>query len=176
MRRLAPLAFIVIVAALIAQALSLALLPRTSASAPFTLSPHAHYGSSEPGSEPGADITSARTLRVFLRHGIEMTLDALAPNHAAPERAGKPMSRAAWQASPYYRAGLHFGHWSKAVAERKARRYGAIVDRRFDAAWHPFAARWGYWLGRLVFLWVAVGVIGVLGILLLLKRIHQARL
>lgn len=175
MRLLATLTFIVIVAALIAQALSLALLPRTSASAPLALSPHAHYGSSEPGSEPGADITAARTLRIFLRHGVEMALSALVPAHAALEHEGKPMSRAAWEASPYYRAGLHFGHWSEVVAARKARRYEAIVDRRFDAAWHPFAARWGYWLGRLVFLWLAVGMIGVLGILFVLKRLHEAR-
>lgn len=174
MRFSATLTFVVVVAALIAQALSLAILPRTSASSPAVLSPHAHYGTSEPGSEPSAAITGTGTFRLFLRHGITEAVDALAPSHGVAGAAGRPMSKSAWQVSPYYRAGLHFDHWSTAVSAWEARHYDATLERRFDAAWHPLAARWGYWLGRLVFLWVAVGAVGTLGILLALRRMHAA--
>lgn len=174
MRLLAAVTFVVVVIALIAQALSLALLPSTTAGTPAVLSRHAHYGSLEPGSEPYPAISSATTLRVFLRHGVKMALAALAPGFTAPRRAGRPMSRAAWRASPYYRAGLHFSNWSEAVSAWEARHYDAGLDRRFDAAWHPLAARWGYWMGRLLFLWVAVTMLGILSIVGAVKQIHVA--
>jgi len=177
MRRLASFTFIVVVVCLIAQALSLALHPKTTASAPAVLSPQAKYGSREVGSEPSEGITVTTTLRIFLLLGIDRALDihTLALPQITSGGAGRPMSRSAWQASPYYRAGLHFDHWSKTVAAWEARRYDAVVDRRFDAAWHPRAAFWGYWLGRLLFLWFGLGMLGALGILLVLKRIHDAR-
>lgn len=177
MRRLASLAFIVVVVCLVAQALSLALHPKTTDSAPAVLNPQAEYGTREFGSEPSAEITITTTWRVFLMLGIDRALGfhTLASDPITTREAGRPMSRSAWQASPYYRAGLHFDHWSKPVAAWEARRHDAIVDRRFDAAWHPRAAFWGYWLGRLLFIWFGLGMLGALGILWVLKRIHDVR-
>jgi len=177
MRRLAPLTFIVVVVCLVAQAQSLALHPKTTDSAPAVLNPQAEYGTREFGSEPSAEIAVTTTWRVFLVLGIDRALgfDTLASDPITPSETGRPMSRSAWRASPYYRADLHFDHWNRAVAARQARRHDAIADRRFDAAWHPRAAFWGYWLGRLLFLWFGLGMLGALGILSVLKRIHDAR-
>lgn len=176
MRRLATLSYLVFVLCLVAQALSLALHPQTAASTPAVLSPKAHYGSYEPGSEPNASITATATFRAFLRHGIDKALGfqgIALPNHSG--NADKPMSRNAWQASPYFRAGLHFGHWSRAISAWEARRYDAILDRRFDAAWHPVVAFWGYWLGRLLFLWVGLSILGVMTMVYILRRTYAAR-
>lgn len=173
-RTMEVFAFGVLVAALLAQSLALALHPKTSNSAVGHLNPHAHYGAREPGSEPVVAVTGAHTLRAFLVHGIVVTLAALAPHDNALPNTAKPMTRAAWEDSPYYRAGLHFSHWSKIQAAQEAHRYDGDRDHRFDAAWHPFDARLGYWLGRLMFLWLAVGIGGVWGMLLGLTRIESA--
>lgn len=176
MRRLATLSFLVVILCLIAQALSLALQPQTAASTPAVLSKDSHYGSSEFGAEPDAGITAASTFQTFLRHGIDKALGLhtiTSPNSLGD--ASKLMSRSAWQASPYYRAGLHFKHWSKAISAWEARRYDAIVDRRFDAAWHPRAASLGYWLGRLLFLWLGLGILGMMTMVYVLRRTYAAR-
>lgn len=172
MRLVATLTFVVVVAALLVQSLSLALHPQTSASAAADLNPHAHYGTAEPGAEPGGSITAGGTLRIFLTHGIAVAFATLVPRRGAGVAAGKPMRRAVWRASRYYRAGLHFHRWSRTRADREARRYDAVLGRRFDAAWHPLAALCGYWLGRLVFFWAAIALVGALGALVGLGRVR----
>lgn len=174
MKVIGTLAFLVIVAALFAQSLSLALHPRTLNSTAAYLNPNAHYGTREQGSEPLGDSTRTETLWIFLIHGIRVSLDALSPFRTAVQGSGEPMSRTAWEDSPYHRPDLPFDHWSKTKSAWEARRYDRILDHRYEAAWHPLAAGWGYWLGRLVFLWAALGVGAAWGIFVGVRRIQRA--
>lgn len=161
------------VAALLAQSLSLALHPKTLNSTAAYLNPSAHYGTREQGSEPRGDITRGKTLRLFLIHGIRVSIDALSPFRTATQTSGKPMSRAAWENSPYHRPSLPFHHWSNLKSAQEARRYDSSLALRYEAAWHPRVAGWGYWLGRLVFLWTALGLGATLAVLIGARRIHE---
>lgn len=166
----------VIVGALLAQSLSLALRPETDGGSATHASAGGHLGSHEVGSEPLGHIRRTAIFRTFLVRGVEVAIDALFPQRAPHHFAGKAMTRAAWDHSTYYRPGLEFHNWTRSKAAWEARRYDSTLARRFATARHPRAARWGYWLGRLVFFWVALMTTIACGILVVFHHIISRRL
>jgi len=166
---------IVLVSALLAQAFSLALHPHRPGTLAAHPNPRPNSGTPEPGAEPSGVLSRRGTFHVFLTHGITVAVDALVPKDSTTGHSGGDMHKTAWQASPYYRDGLHFHHWTRAKAARKARRYDLLADLHFDATWHPRAARVGYWLGRLVFLWIALGIMAGYLLVAAASPLHHPR-
>lgn len=162
MRVFEAVTFSLIVTALIAQSLSLSLHPPTSASAPATLNPRAHYGSHEPGAEPRPPIPAGKVLQLFLVHGVAVAIDALATAPSMKTSPGKPAGSDAHSESASRHAAIGPSRHGLAAATPLKRRYRALLSHRFDAAWQPIAARCGYWLGRLIFVWFAFLAMGVL--------------
>lgn len=114
-------------------------------------------GTEESLQSPGLVAAQRTAPQVFgenLEHGlVGTTLGFLARigNNASTDTEGKPMSESEWEASPYFRKGIHFQpSWTPARAELEADRWDNNYAREYHAAQHPFAAGAGEVTGSLL--------------------------
>lgn len=175
MKRIQTTIFCVFVTTLLLQSLSLALHPETKASAPARLNPSAQYGSHEPGAEPHAAITAPATLKLFFWHGLVTTLDTLTFGHnenfcAAATSTEKPRKSCTYDARKSASQSPP-GEQSS----RRVHRAALTLARRFDAGWHPFSAKIGYWAGRLIFAWAATSLAIILTAFLWIQSMFRRR-
>lgn len=92
------------------------------------------------------------------------------PFRESPPQTNHPMSRSAWVASPYYRAGLDFQEWGKTRASWEAHRYDRYVTLEFLSKAHMAYALIGYWSGRLFFFSVALALFLAFVLALAIKK------
>jgi len=167
--------FCALVTALLLQSLSLALHPETNASAPARLNPSAQYGSHEPGAEPRAAVTAPATLRQFFWHGLVTGLDAFMVGHSAGGCVTGTAPPARKNKCAHDAPTPTFAVPSGRKPLLRARRAAHTLARRFDAGWHPFSARLGYWTGRLIFAWVAISLAMILTMFFYIPSVYRMR-